>query len=65
LSSTLFVVVIPETFAPVLLKRRAKKLRSETGDPTYVTEQEIFMRPLKDIIIETLIRPFRELLLAD
>ncbi|KAA1474418.1 MFS general substrate transporter [Dentipellis sp. KUC8613] len=58
---TFFMFFVPETYAPVLLKRRAKKMREETGDPTYVTEQEIFLRPFSDLLIETLIRPFEML----
>ncbi|WVQ94617.1 hypothetical protein IAU59_001697 [Kwoniella sp. CBS 9459] len=56
-----FSLLIPETFAPALLKRRAKKLRAETGDQTFVTEQEVFRKPLNEIVIETLIRPFQML----
>ncbi|KAH9832884.1 MFS general substrate transporter [Rhodofomes roseus] len=57
----IFCCTIPETFAPVLLKRRAARLRKETGNPNITTEQELFKRPLSDIVIETLIRPFQML----
>ncbi|KZV75241.1 MFS general substrate transporter [Peniophora sp. CONT] len=53
---------IPETYAPQILKRRARKLREQTGLDTYVTEQELFPRPFAEIIVETLIRPFTMLL---
>lgn len=56
---TLALATIPETYAPTILKKRAHKLRLETGDPTYVTEQEAFKRSMAGIIVETLIRPFR------
>ena len=59
---TIFCCTIPETFAPVLLKRRAARLRKETGNPNITTEQELFKRKLSDIVVETLIRPFREFL---
>ncbi|OCF72400.1 membrane transporter [Kwoniella mangroviensis CBS 8886] len=52
---------IPETFAPALLKKRAKKYRQDFCDDTYVTEQELFRKPLNEIVIETLIRPFEML----
>ncbi|PCH37676.1 MFS general substrate transporter [Wolfiporia cocos MD-104 SS10] len=52
---------IPETFAPVLLKRRAARLRKETGDPNITTEQDLFKASLSEIVIETLIRPFQML----
>lgn len=58
---TLSLLTIPETFAPVILKKRAKRIRQETGDMTYVTEQEAFRRDLSGIIVETLIRPFQML----
>lgn len=57
---TIFCCTIPETFAPVLLKRRAARLREETGNPNITTEQELFKRKLSDIVVETLIRPFRK-----
>ncbi|GMK57561.1 hypothetical protein CspeluHIS016_0403950 [Cutaneotrichosporon spelunceum] len=56
-----FICILPETFAPTLLKKRAEALRAETGDDSYVTEQEVLSRPLKEIVIETLIRPFQML----
>ncbi|GFZ48481.1 Polyamine transporter 2 [Saitozyma sp. JCM 24511] len=57
----LFALTIPETFSPVLLKRRARAMRAETGDDRYVTEQELFRKPLSEIVVETLIRPFQML----
>lgn len=56
-----FLLILPETFAPILLKRRAKKLRRETGDNSFVTEQEVLPRPISEIVVETLIRPFQML----
>lgn len=53
--------LIPETYVPTILRRRAIKLRAETGDDTFVTEQEVHKRPLSEIIVETLIRPFQML----
>lgn len=54
----LMILTIPETFAPVLLRRRAERLRKETGDENIKTEQELFKASLLEILIETLIRPF-------
>ncbi|KAI0075274.1 MFS general substrate transporter [Panus rudis PR-1116 ss-1] len=54
----LSTILIPETYAPVILKRRAAKLRAETGDPNIVTEQEMFKASLSHILQETLVRPF-------
>ncbi|KAG7444099.1 MFS general substrate transporter [Guyanagaster necrorhizus] len=54
----LLCLTIPETFAPVLLRKRAAKLRSKTGRDDIVTEQEIFRTSFADLITDTLIRPF-------
>lgn len=49
---------IPETYAPSILKARAKRLRRETGDENICTEQELFKVPLAEMLVDTLIRPF-------
>ncbi|KAJ6460766.1 MFS general substrate transporter [Mycena vitilis] len=58
-----FVVALcstmPETYAPALLRKRAARLRAETGNENIVTEQELFKASLGHIIAETLIRPFQ------
>lgn len=51
---------IPETYSPVILKKRAKKLRQETGDDNICTEQELFKVPFSQMMQDTLIRPFRQ-----
>ncbi|KAJ5090078.1 spermine transporter [Penicillium argentinense] len=53
----IMVGAIPETYAPVILKRRAAKLRKETGNPYIVTEQEQHKPSLSDIARTMLIRP--------
>ncbi|KAI1024504.1 hypothetical protein LB503_007089 [Fusarium chuoi] len=35
------VVLVPETYAPVILENRAKKLRKQTGDDSYLAEHEL------------------------
>ncbi|KZL76619.1 major facilitator superfamily transporter [Colletotrichum incanum] len=50
---------VPETYAPTILARRAKKLRKDTGDASHVTEQDIDMRPLSERLGIFLIRPFQ------
>ncbi|KAK9316421.1 major facilitator superfamily domain-containing protein [Lipomyces starkeyi] len=49
---------IPETYAPEILKRRAKKLRKQTGDNSYVTDLERSSRPIVEMIAVNLYRPF-------
>ena len=60
---TIFCMTIPETFAPVLLRKRAERLREETGNPNITTEQEMFQASFSQVLTETLIRPFRTSLL--
>ncbi|KAJ5173278.1 spermine transporter [Penicillium capsulatum] len=56
------VGLIPETYAPVILKRRAAKLRKETGNENIVTEQEQHKLTLHDIARTSLIRPITMIL---
>ncbi|KAF3764491.1 MFS general substrate transporter [Cryphonectria parasitica EP155] len=51
------VGLIPETYAPVLLKRRAARLRKETGDPNIITEQERVKLSLAEVVKTSLVRP--------
>lgn len=53
----IIVGLVPETYAPVILKRRAAKLRKETGNPNIITEQEQKKLTLSDIARTSLIRP--------
>ena len=55
----LMVLTVPETYAPTILLKRAKKLRKETGDHTYVTEQELDRRPLPETLKVFIFRPFQ------
>lgn len=50
---------VPETYAPTILARRAKKLRKETGDNSYVTEADLDTRPFSERLGIFLIRPFQ------
>lgn len=53
----IIICLIPETYAPVILKRRAAKLRKETGNPSIITEQEKVKLTFSEIIKTSLIRP--------
>ncbi|RAK96857.1 putative efflux pump antibiotic resistance protein [Aspergillus ibericus CBS 121593] len=48
-----------ETYAPVILQKRAQKLRKETNDPDYQTEFERQNKTLLQVMRGALIRPFR------
>jgi multidrug resistance protein len=55
----LITFTVPETYAPRLLANRAKKLRKETGDAKYVTEQDLDSRPFSQKLTLFLLRPFQ------
>ncbi|GLB13411.1 hypothetical protein AtubIFM61612_000822 [Aspergillus tubingensis] len=59
----LITFTVPETYAPALLKRRAKKLRKQEDDPSYVTETELDSRPMGEKLRVFLFRPFQLLFL--
>lgn len=53
----LIMATIPETYAPVILKKRAKKLRAETGNNNIMTEQEAKPMTFRELVNENLVRP--------
>lgn len=59
----LITFTVPETYAPIILKRRAKKLRKAENDPTYVTEGELNALPMKEKLQIVFFRPFQLLFL--
>ncbi|ROW01317.1 hypothetical protein VMCG_05900 [Cytospora schulzeri] len=50
---------VPETYAPTILAKRAKKMRKETGNADHVTEAELDTRPLSERLRIFLIRPLQ------
>ncbi|KAL6239490.1 hypothetical protein BDW75DRAFT_119827 [Aspergillus navahoensis] len=50
---------LKETYAPKILRTRAKRLRKETGDSSYQTDIERQNKTLNETIRSALIRPFR------
>jgi hypothetical protein len=59
-ASVMWIIIcfFPETYHPVLLAKRAKRIRAETGDPTYVTVEEEFPVPISELVQANLVRPF-------
>ncbi|TVY34192.1 putative MFS-type transporter [Lachnellula occidentalis] len=55
----LITFTVPETYAPTILAKRAKKLRESTGQSDHVTEQDLDMRPFSERLRIFLIRPFQ------
>jgi multidrug resistance protein len=62
LSAAVWVLItftVPETYTPKLLARRASKMRKETGDDKYVTDEDLDLRPLSQRLRLFLLRPFQ------
>jgi multidrug resistance protein len=55
----LITFTVPETFAPTILAKRAKKLREKTGENDHVTEQDLDLRPFTERLRIFLVRPFQ------
>ncbi|OQD82314.1 hypothetical protein PENANT_c022G09530 [Penicillium antarcticum] len=53
------VIFMPETYGPVILKRRAKKLRKDTGNSSIVSPLDVESRNLREMFLITISRPFR------
>lgn len=54
-----FLLAMPETFGPVLLRRKAAKLRKETGDQSIVAPAELEKQDLWELCSVVLTRPIR------
>lgn len=52
-----FLVFVPETYAPTILKRRARMLRQATGNPNIFAAIELEKRGARQMITVTLMRP--------
>ena len=53
------LVFVPETYAPVLLRRKAIKLRKETGDDRWRAPIEKMDRSVAKTVLWSCIRPFQ------
>ncbi|CUM57534.1 unnamed protein product [Debaryomyces tyrocola] len=54
----IFALALPETHHNTILKRRAKKLRKDTGDDRYRAIAELKIKDFKQVCNESLLRPF-------
>lgn len=59
----LLLLFVPETYAPVLLRRKAIKLRKETGDDRWKAPIEVMERSVAKTVMWSCIRPFQLLFL--
>lgn len=55
----ILMAFIPETYAPVILKKRAKKLRKETGNNNIMTEQEATPMTFSELLNNNLYIPLK------
>lgn len=54
----LIVALIPETYSPVLLRRKAVRLRRSTGDARWKAAIEVMDRSITQTVIRSCYRPF-------
>lgn len=59
----LVVFLVPETYHPVLLRSKARKLRKESGDQRWQAPIEVMDRSISQTIIRSCYRPFLLLIL--
>ena len=59
----LIALLIPETYQPVLLRRKARQLRKETGNDQYQAPIEKLDRSIPKTILWSCIRPFQLMVL--
>jgi len=56
-------LLLKETFGPILLEKRAARLRKETGDPAYRSRLQQPGTP-RDLFLRAIVRPFKLLFLS-
>ncbi|EXU96035.1 MFS transporter [Metarhizium robertsii] len=56
------VLFVPETFHPMLLKKKAKQLRTTTGDNRWIAPMEPVEKSIAQIVGTSLLRPFQLLI---
>lgn len=55
------IIFSPETYGPIILKKRAERLRKERGDKSIVAPIELEKKGAKELITVVLTRPLRML----
>jgi len=55
----LIVLLVPETYHPVLLRNKAIRLREETSNPAWVAPLEKLDRSVTQTVLWSCIRPFQ------
>lgn len=54
-----FLFIMPETYAPVLIARKAAKLRAETGNSMIIASSELEKKTARYVLTVAMTRPFR------
>lgn len=54
----LVILTLPETYAPIILLKKARRIRKETGDDRYKAPIELVKIEWKDRLNKTLLKPF-------
>ena len=54
---------MPETYVPILLVRKAQRLRKETGDSRYYAPKEVNNSDIRERLYKILAMPFKILFL--
>ncbi|KAF8910195.1 MFS polyamine transporter [Gymnopilus junonius] len=55
--SFISTLIIPESLAPILLRKKAEALRKKTGDNSYCTVEQLEKADFRDTIVVALLRP--------
>ena len=56
-----FILIMPESYAPVILAKKAAKMRKETGNENIVARKDLESRSMNYVITMVMTRPFRML----
>ncbi|KAI7011663.1 MFS general substrate transporter [Hortaea werneckii] len=54
-----FLILMPETYGPIVLKRKARYLREKQGDANMVAPVELQKQDLRELVVVVLTRPIR------
>lgn len=60
-ATVLIILFMPETYMPVLVSWKAKKLRQETGDPEIIAKTDLQKKTLRHVLTVIMTRPYRML----
>ena len=57
--SLILILFLPETYGPIILKKRAQKMRKETGNASIFALIELEKKGFRQMMTVTLTRPLR------